>query len=116
VSSESDSFSDFKWATLEEASGSGMWVSEALLDTMNWFASASEAERVELAARALRELYVDGYLFFRQAPDGVELSSPEVDALLSRGAWREGGADSVEYAQTPKGRTWWNALHSEPLG
>jgi hypothetical protein len=103
-------FDAFKWTVLEEARG-GTWVQEAFLDTPNWFADATEAERVELAARALRELYADGYLAFRRPSVRGELSVEEVRHVLSHGGWRRGESDAVEYDQTPKGRRWFDDLH-----
>ena len=88
-----------------------MWVQEAYLDTPNWFADVGEAERIELAARALRELHSDGYLAFHRPGVRGELSAEEVAHVLSHGAWRRGEPDAVEYDQTAKGRRWFDDLH-----
>ena len=109
-----DVFEDFKWSVLEEARG-GMWVQEAYLDTPNWFGSAAEDERRELAARALRELHSEGYLAFRRPGVRAELSDDEVARVLDDGGWRRGEPDEVQYDQTPKGRRWFDDLH-ERLG
>jgi len=87
-----ESFDSFKWATLDEATA-GAPISEPLIDASNWFPGAAQAELAALSERAMRDLYAEGYIYFRRRDADVAMGREEVDSMLTRGGWRDGRRD-----------------------
>ena len=104
-------FESFKWTTLEEAI-LGLWLREPVLDALNWF---DLEESLVVGERALRELHVEGFIYFVHSRSGERVEPEDFDRMFASRTWTRGFHDDefgdVEYRQTADGQ----ARHAELL-
>jgi len=107
-------FENFKWTTLEEAVG-GEWLREPALDALNWFALE---KALEIGERALRELHLEGFIYFVHLQTGECVKPEDLDRMFTSRTWKRGFPHDefgdVEYRQTPRGKERHAALMGIP--